>query len=210
MRTLLLASNGEGVYKYGDRVFTKPLSKMKLAYITTASKDVPDKSYLEIHKKRMKKLGFDFEEIDIEGKNEKELRKLLKGKEAVHVEGGNTYYLLKCARESGFKKVIEDLIEKGLIYIGTSAGSYLVTPGIEMSNWKTEKEKKNEHGLADFTGLNFIPFLLFAHYRPMHREMLKEKIKKLKYPLRILKDGQAILVRGCKVEFLGGEEVKIK
>jgi peptidase E len=210
MKTLLLASNGEFIYKYGDKLFHKPLRKMKLAYITTAGKDVSDTSYLKRHKDRMKKLGFNYEEIDIEGKNAKELRKLLQGKEAVHVEGGNTYYLLKHARKSGLKKVLEDLTEKGLIYIGTSAGSYLMTPGIQMSSWKKEKKPRNRHGLTDLRGLNLVPFLLFAHYKPIHKKMLKEKIKKLKYPLRILKDGQAVLVKGKKVEFLGGKEVIIK
>ncbi len=209
MKTLLLASNGDFIYKYGDKIFSKPMSKMKLAYITTASKDVSDETYLKIHKKRMEDLGFNYEEIDIEGKNEDELRKLLKDKEAVHVEGGNTYFLLKCVRESGFEKVIDDLTDKGLIYIGTSAGSYLVTPGIQMSSWKKEKRKKNQYGLTDFRGFNFVPFLLFAHYLPVHKEMLKEKMKEIKYPIRILKDGQAILVKGKKYKFLGGKEVKI-
>lgn len=210
MKTLLLASNGEFLYKYGDKLFYKPLRKMKLAYIITASKVVMDKSYLKIHKNRMKKLGFDFEEIDIEGKNEKELRKILKDKEAVHIEGGNTYYLLKHARKSGLKKVLKELIEKGLIYIGTSAGSYLMTPYIGMSSWKKEKRPKNKYGLTNFSGLNFVPFLLFVHYKPIHKEVIKEKIKKLKYPLKILKDGQAILAKGGKIKFLGGKEVILK
>lgn len=209
MKTILLASNGNFLYKYGDKVFRKPLRNMKLAYITTAGKDVPDTSYLKAHIEKMNKLGFDYEEIDIEGKSKNELKKILKNKEAVHVEGGNTYYLLKQAHKSGFKQVLGDLLEKGLIYIGTSAGSYLMTPGIEMSNWKKEKPRKDEHGLTDFRGFSFVPFLLFAHYLPRHKNLLKNKIKNLKYPLRILKDGQAILVEGDKYTFLGGKEEKV-
>ncbi|MBU2250246.1 hypothetical protein KKG80_01495 [Patescibacteria group bacterium] len=40
--------------------------------------------------------------------------------------------------------------------------------------------------------------------------MVKEKIKTLKYPIKILRDGQGILVDDNKYTFIGdGEEVKL-
>ncbi len=184
------------------------ISKINLAYITTAGKGSTDKTYLEIHKEMMKKEGIDFEELDIEGKTEDELRELLKDKNAVYVEGGNTFYLLKAVRESGFDKVIKELIEKGVPYIGSSAGSYIACPTIEMAIWKPKQ--KDRFGVTDFTAMNLVPFLVVAHYEPEFGAVLKEKISQTKYETKVLKDGQAILVEGDNYKLVGDdEEIKL-
>lgn len=209
MRTILLASSGEFVTE-GDLSFlSKPIAKMKMAYVITASKGVADFSYMERHKKRMKELGYDFEEIDIDGKNEKELRGVLANKDVIYVEGGNTFYLLKSVRESGFNEVIKDLIESGVVYIGSSAGAYIVCPTIEMATWK-HQDKYDNYGVTDFTALNLVPFMITAHYSPENRGLLKEKVQISKYPVRVLTDEQAILIQDGKIKLIGGgEEVKL-
>jgi dipeptidase E len=195
MRKLLLASNGSAAIK-GMKVLFDDVSKIKLAYITTAGKGVEDKKYIETHKEKMKKEGYDFEELDIEGKNEVELREILKNKDVVFVEGGNTFYLLKAVRESGFDKVIKELIEKGVFYAGSSAGSHLAGPTIETSTWKEPGKERNRFGVTDFTGLNLVPFLIRAHYDPAQKDFIAEKMKGTKYETKLLQDDQAILVEG--------------
>ncbi|MFA6436753.1 MAG: Type 1 glutamine amidotransferase-like domain-containing protein [Candidatus Paceibacterota bacterium] len=209
MQTILLTSSGKFLTD-GDLSFLpKPITQMKIAYITTASKGVSDISYLERHRKRMKELNYNFKEIDIEGKNEQELEDILKNKEIIHVEGGNTFYLLKVVLESGFDKVIKELVRNGIIYIGSSAGSYIACPTIEMATWK-HQDKYNHYGITDFTALNLVPFLVTAHYKPEYQELLKEKIKTSKYPVRILTDEQAILVQDEEVKLVGnGKEIKL-
>ena len=202
MKTLLLASSGSFVTTKALDMFSEPLNKMKMAWITTASKGVDDLSYLKKHRQKMDELGFNYQEIDIEGKNKEELEEMLKDKEVIHVEGGNTFYLLKCVRESGFDKVVKDLIDKGIPYIGTSAGSYICCPTIEMATWK-HKDEYDRYGIIDYTGLNLVPFLMFVHYVSEYREILKEKISETKYPVKILNDDQAIFVRGESVELVG-------
>ena len=109
MRTILLTSSGKFVTD-GDMSFLgKPINKMKMAYITTAFKGVRDISYMNERKRRMTGLNYDFEEIDLDGEDEKELMRILSNKEIIYVEGGNTFYLLKAVRESGFDKVIKNL-----------------------------------------------------------------------------------------------------
>ena len=205
---LLLSSNGSFVIEEGLKLLFDNISKIKLAYITTAGKGSTDKTYLENHKEMMKKEGIDFEELDIEGKTEDELRELLKDKNAIYVEGGNTFYLLKAVRESGFDKVIKELIEKGVPYVGSSAGSYIACPTIEMATWKPKQ--KDRFGVEDFTALNLVPFLVTAHYTSEMESVLKEKISKAKYPTRILQDGQGILVEGDDYKFVGeGDEIRL-
>lgn|SRR3989344_7843388 len=181
-------------------VLGKPFNQFKTAHIITASKGVKDLAYLERNRVFFKANGYDIEELDLDGKNEKELRKILQDKELVYVEGGNTFYLLKSARENGFEQVIKELLPRGLIYMGASAGSYLTCPTIETSTWKREH---NRYGVTNFTALNLVPFLLFVHYRPEHQELVRERIKHASHPVKILTDEQALLVEGNDVALIG-------
>ncbi|MBI2514714.1 Type 1 glutamine amidotransferase-like domain-containing protein [Candidatus Wolfebacteria bacterium] len=208
MKTILLTSAGMDVKEEILEILPKPANQIKLAHISTASKAEGNLSYLEKENREMKALGFQVEEIDIEGKNEAELRKLLEDRDVIYVQGGNTFYLLKYVRESGFDKVVKDLIDKGVIYIGVSAGSYIACPTIEMANWKSQD--RNVVGLTDFAGLNLVPFLLSVHYKPEYKEVLKREILAAKYPVKILTDEQAILIRDGEISLVGkGEEIKI-
>ncbi|KPJ55127.1 hypothetical protein AMJ47_01225 [Parcubacteria bacterium DG_72] len=190
------------------KILPKPADQIKVAYIITASKSEKDISYLDRDKGAMLDLGFSVEEIDIGGKNEKELKEIFKDKDIIYVQGGNTFYLLKYVKESGFGGVIKDLIERGKIYIGVSAGSIITGPTIETAGWK--RADKNIVGLKDLTGLNFVPFLVFVHYEPEHSEIVKQERLACKYPVRILTDEQAFLVRDNEIKLVGnGPEVKI-
>ena len=117
----------------------RPLKDMKIAYINTASKGVEDLSYLERHKKAQKDLGWNLEEMDIAGKKQDEVRRMLAGKDVIYVEGGNAFYLMKAIRESVFKDVLEDLLGEGVVYVGTSAGSYVTCPSNKLPRGKTPR-----------------------------------------------------------------------
>jgi len=209
METILLTS--AGIFDVKDKrvfdIFGEKPEKRKIAYVTTAAKPEKDALYVDEERKELRAAGFRVESLDIEGKNAKELKRLLKDKNIIYVQGGNTFYLLKRAKESGFDKVVRELLKKGVIYVGVSAGSYIACPTIEAAAWKNQDQ--NIVGLTDLTALNLTPFILFCHYRPEHKELLEAKKSFVSYPLRILTDEQAILIRGRRAEFLGGPEIKI-
>ncbi|OIO49115.1 MAG: hypothetical protein CO042_00270 [Parcubacteria group bacterium CG_4_9_14_0_2_um_filter_41_8] len=210
MKTLLLCSSGQFITNHDLPFLKKPIHEMKMAYITTASKGISKPSKEKLEKRMQMALqGFNLEELDIEGKTEQELREILKDKEAIYVEGGSAFYLLKAVRESGFDNVVKDLISKGVLYIGSSAGSYICCPSIEMALWK--HQDKYEHcGLTNFTGLNLVSFLITVHYKQEYEALLKEKISQAKYQVKILTDDQAILVQDDKVELIGeGREIQL-
>jgi dipeptidase E len=150
--------------------------------------------------------GYSLEEIDIKDKSKDELREFFKDKNVIHIEGGNTFYLLKAIRETGFGDILKELLEEGKVYIGTSAGSYVMCPTIDVSDWNDETVDR--FGVTDFMALNYVPFVLKAHYKDESEAEIREKAKSLKYPLRILRDGQGILVEDQKFTFCGdGSEV---
>ena len=203
MKTLVLASSGQFITAHNvDRFLPKKITYCKIEYIITASKKVDDVGYIERHRQKMDELNFSYTELDIAGQNKDELKKALDGHDIVLVEGGNTFYLLKIVRESGFANVIKDLIEKGVVYIGSSAGSYITCPSIIMATWSNRGF--NRCGITNYTAMNLVPFLIKTHYTPEMKTMLNEKVKNLQYPMRVLNDEQAVLVRDGEVQLLGG------
>ncbi len=201
---LILASDLSFLLKYGYDLVGIPKDQMKVGHIITASKGDRDKSFFENIRNNIKENGYAYEEIDIEGKTKDELRSFFKDKNVVHIEGGNTFYLLRAIRETGFDDVLKELIEEGKIYIGTSAGSYIMCPTIEVSNW--DETGKPRFDVTDFTALNYVPFVLKVHYTDKQESKIREKMQSLKYPFRILRDGQGILVEDNNYTFVGGEE----
>jgi hypothetical protein len=81
-------------------------------------------------------------------------------------------------------------------------------PTIEVADWN--KTGRDRFGLTDFSALGYVPFVLKVHYKDEAEEEVRENMKTLKYPLRILRDGQGILAEDEKYSFVGnGDEVKL-
>ncbi|MBI2623828.1 MAG: hypothetical protein HYW65_04680 [Candidatus Liptonbacteria bacterium] len=58
--------------------------------------------------------------------------------------------------------------------------------------------------------LNLLPFLIKSHYKDEFADLFREKVRYASAPVRILRDGQGILVEGDAYRFVGeGEEVKL-
>lgn len=205
---LILASDLSFLLKYGYSLTGILKSNIKIGRIITASKGESETVQLFVEKVKniISENGYFIEDIDIENKTKKELIEFFKDKNIIHMEGGNTFYLLKAIRETGFADILKNLLNEGKIYIGTSAGAYVVCPTIEVSNWSSDS--KDKFGLTDFTALNYVPFVLKVHYKDEQEETVRKGIKTLKYPVHILKDGQGMFCEDGTCRFIGdGEEV---
>jgi len=206
MERLLLTSAGMNVREEILKILPKSPKETKIAHITTASKAEEDTGYVQKDTDLMRQVGFQVEQVDLDNLKEGDLRNILQDKDVIYVQGGNTFYLLSAIRKSGFEKVVRDLIGKGVIYIGVSAGSYIACPTIEMATWK--HQDRDTIGLKDLSAMNLVPFLLSVHYKPEYKDILKEAIETTKYPVKILTDDQAILVRDGKCQLVGkGPEI---
>ena len=204
---LILSSDYTFLLKYGYGLTGIPKDQMRIGHIITATKGT-GKAFNPKYKIIIEENGYHLDSFDIEGKSEEEIRNFFKDKNIIQVEGGNTFYLLKAIRETGFSKILKEFLEEGKVYIGTSAGAYIMCPSIEVSNWNPDG--KDKFGLTDFTALNYVPFVLKVHYKEEQEERVREGIKTLKYPIRILRDEQGIIAEDGKFTFMGdGEEVKL-
>lgn len=205
---IILASDMSFLLKQGYALTGIPKNDMRIGYVTTASKGARDKSFFEKVKEQIRGNGYAFQEIDIDNVSEKGIRDFFSDKNVIHVEGGNTFYLLKAIKSTKFADILKHELNKGTAYIGTSAGAYIMCPTIEVADWN--KTGRDRFGLTDFSALGYVPFLHKVHYKDDAEKEVRENIKTLKYPLRILRDGQGILVEDNNFTFVGGgKEVRL-
>jgi dipeptidase E len=202
---LILASDLIFLLKYGYDLTGIQKNRMRVGYVTTASKGTNNPDYIKKFGNIIKENGIYFEEIDIEGKNEEELIKFFDDKNVIHIEGGSTFYLLNAMKENGFDKLLLEFIQEGKVYIGTSAGAAIMGITIKSSSGVSENPTKEM-----LKGLGLVPFVIQAHYTDEKKEEYKEKTKDLEYPVKFLRDGQGFLVENGSYRFIGdGEEVTI-
>lgn len=188
-------------------LLNKKPEETRVCFITTASHPQEDKGYVEKDRERLIELGFQVTELDLKQENKESLEEKLKNFDVVFVEGGNTFYLLKHVRESGFDKVLKSFLDKGGIYIGVSAGTYIAGPDISPTQWK-HAEDKNIVGLKDLRGLGLVDFAIFSHYKPEQESIIKENKHKIPYQVIALTDSQAILIENGNIQFIGPGEFK--
>ncbi|HRP37037.1 MAG TPA: Type 1 glutamine amidotransferase-like domain-containing protein, partial [Candidatus Dojkabacteria bacterium] len=186
-----------------------PLQKAKILYIITGSKKVFDNSFVQRHLNRVTERNLNYTSYDIEGKSETEISKKMDNYDIIHMEGGNTFHILKTIYATNFDKILKKRLDEGMNYIGTSAGSYVMTPSIITATWNDRGFDRC--GLEDFTALNYVPFILKAHYTKERRQSILDNSTDLKWPLKILTDNQAIAVNGDSFKLIGeGEEITLE
>ncbi len=201
---LLLTS--QGIQPELKRVFLdliKRPAETSVAFVTTAAYgEKKNPEWLDAYRVQLRECGIrDIADIDFRDKKHEELRRELADRDVIFVNGGNTFYLLYYARESGFDRILPELLDEGKLYIGVSAGSYIVCPTIEAAEWK--HADKNEIGITDLTALKLVPFIITAHFGEKYRQVAEAEAAGTSYPLVALYDTQAVLVEGDKYRVVG-------
>ncbi len=208
--TLLLTSTGivPEVRKEFLSLLNKKPSDIHVLSITTAAYgETNNPWWLKKDVELLNECGITkehIEEYDLKDKTKKEVEKALEGKDIVLVNGGNTFYLLHWARQSGFDDVLKPFLNNGGLYVGISAGTILVNQTIEVAGWKNLD--KNKIGLRDMTSLHFVNFLTFVHFTEKYRKIVNDESKKTKLPIVALTDTQALIVKGKNVKLVGTGE----
>jgi len=208
MKKLFLASIAFVVLDKVRPLLSDDPHKLKLAFIPTASNPSKDKSWLLKDRDKLVAMGFTVTDVDVEGKTEGELRKVLADSDVLFVAGGNTFYLLEKTRASGFDKVAKEFIDKGKVYIGSSAGAALVCPTIAFVEGLDDP--KAAPALTSYEGLHEVPFLVMPHYGDEdYKEVYETVLEKWKdrgYELKLLTNTEALIVEGDSTRLVTGEE----
>lgn len=186
------------------KLLEKDPKQCTVAFIPTACDPKPNKDYVQWTVDQLNDLGFRLFTVDLKGENEKSLYEKLESADVVCVNGGDTFYLLDEINKSGFDKVIRRLLDKGKVYMGVSAGTYIACPNIEMSHWK--HENRNTFGLKSLKALGLIDFLISVHYKDEFKDTVKKGAKETELPVAAITDQQAIVVDNDNISLAGSSE----
>lgn len=200
MQRLFLTSSGSVVTRDIAKTIGKKVRGMRLAFITTASEvEKGDKGWLRKDKTALVDAGFTLLDYTLTGKTAQQLREDLDDVDIVYVEGGNQFYLLQQIQQSGFAPIVRALIRKGVVYIGSSAGSQVAGPDL-YPTYRPDHVKKAPL-LDGYKGLGLVDFVVFPHwgsddFRDLYLKHRMAHAYTTKHKIILLTDSQYVRVEG--------------
>lgn len=198
MKNLFLTSSN--IYVMSDVVKYIPNFHvgMKLAFIPTAAEvEKGDRSWLDEDRQAAIDVGFDVLDFSFTKKTAAEVQTALDPVDVILVSGGNTYFLLQELQRSECTQYIQNRVEKGMVYIGTSAGSILAGPSIDAVGDLDDRSLAPD--LTTDECLNLTDVIVFPHWGSPHFQKRYEKCMQNGYKkgkkLVLLTDDQYLWVR---------------
>lgn len=193
---VILTSTGlstENIREYCNNLFSK-LDNKSVALITTAAENKENNKYSKLAYEQFKNLFFsNVEFIDLETYSGN-----LENFSVIYVCGGDTFKLIKSAKKSGFKEEIINLLERGGIYIGVSAGSIIIGNSVKIAAEVAPDEDHNSTILDDFDGLKIINADFHPHYSVEDDIELENYKKDLNYEIETITNSEAIIFENYK------------
>jgi dipeptidase E len=183
MKNILLTSTGTTSQKAKEAVLNRfpNLPNKKVVMITTASKDKENNKWNIITRDQLIELGYEkVDFLDLEFKNQIDLSDY----GTIYVCGGNTFKLMKYVAQSNFKDEVIKCLDRGGLYIGTSAGSIIVTPTIRIAGEIDPDE--NSVNLTNLEGMNLVDFEILPHYSPENDAELEAYKKKTSREIKLI------------------------
>lgn len=153
-------------------------------------------------------LGLQPEELDLRnffGRAD-ELEKYVEQFDYFWVRGGNVFLLRRAFKQSGFDRIISQLLKRDAVaYGGFSAGICILAPslrGIELVDPKDPVSEGYDSEVI-WEGLGLLDYAIAPHYKSDHPESADidkcvEYFEKNNIPYKTLRDGEAILVDGAE------------
>jgi dipeptidase E len=162
MKKLFLASYASNVVDRVLEILPKKPNYLTLAFVPTARDPYKITATVDPEKEKLKAMGFSIKVVDLKNKTKEELRKDFKNIDVIFIAGGNIFYLLEKTLESGFFELVKELVEKGVVYIGSSAGAVLAGPDIDIIRGLDDPNEAPN--LKNTTGLKLVDFIILPHY----------------------------------------------
>jgi dipeptidase E len=199
---LLLTSTGlsnEIIKRQFLGLLNKPVSEIKVIFVPTASRTEHELKYVQASMNELLALGVQGKNIKTTDLGKKVSPASVQDYDVMYVCGGNTFYLLKKVRDSGFDRVIQEFVGGGKLYLGVSAGSILSCPAVDIASPADE----NDVNITDFRGLALVDFVVSPHYSKEEARFVQEYQKKSKLRVVPITDTQAVLVVDGKSRIIG-------
>jgi len=205
MKRLFLASEAkhpESMKKLEK--FVGGLRDKKIAYIPTAANG--EELYGTWKNgdtwKLINKSGAKVEAVVLEEFKDSNPLEKLYGKDIIWIAGGMCGYLMYWLRRFEIEKQVDKILESGTVYVGSSAGSMVCAKTLDIAEAFLGEP---ELGAKILPGLGLIDFDFYPHYE----DAMLQDIKKVWKggDLYLVKNGEAIIVEGEKIEVLGEKRI---
>ena len=207
MKKLFLASYFAFVKDLLPPLLPDKPSNLKLAFIPTAADIYTIKPWFYGDKAALKLLGFKPKTISLIDTSHCKLERALHDCDALFVSGGNTYYLLEQAQQSGFIEIVKKRVRSGLVYIGSSAGSVLASPSIEHIE---DLDDRSQADLQSYTSLGLIDQRILPHAgEPKYASKFSDIMHRWhrdEYPMLPLSNDQAVIIDGLKHQVVSNKD----
>ncbi len=174
-------------------------------YRLVSEKIEKNAEWVKTYKEEWQKRGYDVIIADLK-EDPAELRNKIESADVIDVMGGDANYLLDWSNKSKLDTYLKDVLDKGVVYVGTSAGSGLINPDIGLTWWEPDWK-------LDHVGLGIVDFIVVPHQKEDDLSSSAENLIKRRNHLQtiinfpwtiyLLQDGQAIKVVDDNVEHIG-------
>ena len=174
---------------------------IKIGFVPTAANIEPGKKdWFFRQLKDLDHFGYSWIDIIDFSANSIEWQQRLTQCDVVFISGGNTFHLLSQTKINRFDLWIKANIENK-IFVGSSAGSILLTPTIEIAT--VEPADTNYSKLKDLSALHIVNFEISPHTpESLTYESNESYAKNSKYPLYAIDDNSALKVINDQIQII--------
>lgn len=145
------------------RYLGKSSKGLKVAFIDTAADmyNKTEEAWLQADRTALVNAGCEVTDYTLVDKDKITLQQELSGFDIFFVAGGNTFYLLEKAKKSGFVELLKENAWKDKIYIGSSAGSVLLSHDIDAIKFLDDPKYAS---LESTRAVGLLNFVFFPHW----------------------------------------------
>ncbi|MGB4965710.1 MAG: Type 1 glutamine amidotransferase-like domain-containing protein, partial [Microgenomates group bacterium] len=147
-------------------------------------------------------LGADITVFQLEEYRNQNMQTVLEGFDIIWFAGGMPGYLMYWIKSVGLDKSLKLLLEKGAIYVGSSAGAMVASKSLDVATWGFVD---NDLGAENMPGLGLVDFDIYPHYEDSLHEKIKRKFNGNK--LYLLKNSEEIIIDNGNMHVIGEERV---
>ena len=204
MHKLFLSSFFSSVAGLFPKFAGKECIGKKVVFIPTASLTEKFAFYVGADRKALQKLGMAVEDLEISSVSNEEIAKGLSAADYIFVSGGNTFFLLQELKRNGVDKMIINHINNGKMYIGSSAGSVVLSKDIGYFKFMDSPNAAPDLN-GNYSALSLVDFCIVPHFNNFpFKKVAAKTVKEFSATLdiRAISNNQVITVDGDKVETL--------
>lgn len=187
-----------------EELLGKSIKGLKVAFIPDAADGTPPENDTSwVAEERQELIDwYDWDITDCILKNSsKQYLKSLVDFDVIYINGGFSGYLAKMMRTSGFDKVLPELLKKDIVYVGSSAGSMVMSDVQDASSWYLNEPEPEAIGIP---GLGYIDFQIYPHVKDSTIDVIKSHCKP-DFTYYLLRDGTAVSINNGEMKVVGDD-----